>query len=174
MPVGPPCVTTSSGYFFEGEKSFGLTRTPSIAAPSLLVHDTTSRDPTTKGASWADMSVSFAGPAKSIPTRNTSAIDVGEPAVKATRLASFERVTPDPISESGVLARVIALLVTSSEKRCPVVFWRPWNQMRSPVHAIRFGSSSKLSDIEVTGPPVAATTAIREFAWKKSGRPIAD
>ena len=68
----------------------------------------------------------------------------------------------------------MALLVTSSEKRCPVVFCRPWNQMRSPIHAMRFGSSSKPSESDVTGPPVAATTAIREFAWKKSGRPIAD
>ena len=42
MPVGPPWITTNNGYFFAGSKSFGRLRTPSIVAPSVLFHDTTS------------------------------------------------------------------------------------------------------------------------------------
>ena len=41
-PVGPPWITTSSGYLRDGSKSAGLCRTPSIVAPSWLFHDTSS------------------------------------------------------------------------------------------------------------------------------------
>ena len=58
-PVGPPWITTSSGYFFAGSKSIGLWSTPSIVAPSWLFHETTSSVLVAQPAVCAFMSVSF-------------------------------------------------------------------------------------------------------------------
>src|SRR6185295_14103720 len=58
-PVGPPWMTTSSGYLRDGSKSIGLCRTPSIVAPSWLFHETTSSVPVAQLATCAFMSVAF-------------------------------------------------------------------------------------------------------------------
>src|SRR6266571_6683572 len=52
-------MTTSSGYLRDGSKSIGLCRTPPIAAPSWLFHETTSSVPVIQLATCAFMSVSF-------------------------------------------------------------------------------------------------------------------
>src|SRR6185369_11443177 len=85
MPVGPPWMTTSRGYFFAGSKSAGLCSTPSIVAPSWLFHDTTSSVPAGQPAVCAFRSVSFFDPT------NTSAIDVASERSDAIVSPSFER-----------------------------------------------------------------------------------
>jgi hypothetical protein len=54
-------MTTSSGYFRPATNPDGLCRTPSIAAPSRLVHDTTSIALFVQAAVCAVRSVSFFG-----------------------------------------------------------------------------------------------------------------
>src|ERR1041385_4977946 len=44
-PVGPPWMTTSSGYFLDGSKCAGLCSTPSMGMPSLLFQETSSTLP---------------------------------------------------------------------------------------------------------------------------------
>ena len=58
-PVGPPCITTSSGYRLPVSNPAGLCRTPSIVAPSRLFHDTTSSDAMDHPDVCARMSVSL-------------------------------------------------------------------------------------------------------------------
>ena len=57
MPVGPPWITTSSGYRFPAWKPTGLCRTPSIAAPSWLFQVMSSGVRCGHDATCADMAV---------------------------------------------------------------------------------------------------------------------
>jgi hypothetical protein len=61
VPVGPPWITTSSGYFFPDAKPDGLCSTPSTKVPSWLFHETVSIGPFVHFAVCAVMSVSFFG-----------------------------------------------------------------------------------------------------------------
>ena len=104
-------MTTSSGYFFEGEKSFGLIEHAFDRRAVLLFHDMTSRVPTTEarelGGHVGELRV---GRRSRFGRANTSVIDVGEPAVKPTRLrVRREGEAPTDQRSSGVLTRVIAL-----------------------------------------------------------------
>ena len=82
----------SSGYFFDGSKSAGLISTPSIAAPSLLFHEITSRVPTISSAACAVMLVRACGAKPSMSETKSSGTVAGEPAVNATRRPSRSRL----------------------------------------------------------------------------------
>ena len=82
---------------------------------------------------------------------------------------------PNPISASGdvtrptaAAARIDAEQVTGRLLRGAEV-----DRRRPPTSTrLAFSSNASVSDRGV--PPSAGTTAMRELAWKKSGRPIAD
>jgi len=60
-PVGPPWITTNSGYFFEASKSARLIRMLSIVVPSLDFHCRTSRVASFKSFHCAPASVRYLG-----------------------------------------------------------------------------------------------------------------
>src|SRR5215217_1472101 len=116
-PVGPPWITTSRGYLRDGSKSAGLCRTPSMAAPSWLFHDTTSRVPIAKRAICAFMSVSFVGFASVAGPTNTSAIDAASAPKNAAREPSRESVKFEPTQAAAGERRVTAFDAGSSRNR---------------------------------------------------------
>ena len=69
MPVGPPWMSTSSGYCRSGSNPAGLCSTPSIVVPSVLVHETTSLVPTSQSAIWSVARVSATGSQRSTVVR---------------------------------------------------------------------------------------------------------
>src|SRR5262245_34820173 len=102
VPVGPPWITTSSGYFLPGTNPTGLCRTPSIVVPSWLFHDTTSMVPFGHFAVWAVMSVSFRGfSTAATGDTYTSAIVPASLAVYATVRPSGVRLNADPMNASA-------------------------------------------------------------------------
>src|SRR6185503_20320972 len=105
-PVGPPWMTMSSGYLRDGSKSAGLWRTPSIAAPSWLFHETTSSVLVVSGAVCLFMSVSFLGLASVAAATNTSGTDLASEPRNATREPSREKVKPEPTHASAGARRV--------------------------------------------------------------------
>src|SRR6185369_574766 len=80
-PVGPPCASTSSGYFRPAWYPTGLSRMPSTGVPSVLFHVITSVSPNAMPASCGLRSVSFLGDAKVRSLTYTSAGASGEPNV---------------------------------------------------------------------------------------------
>src|SRR6476660_2061001 len=101
VPVGPPWMTTRSGYFFPAWKPIGLCRTPSMVAPSWLFHETTSSALLAHDAICAVMSVSLrglsdgvSGAMKISPSVEASAAE------KAAHCPSGVRLKPDPIQRS--------------------------------------------------------------------------
>src|SRR6187431_2872897 len=98
IPVGPPWMTTRSGYFFPAWNPIGLCRTPSIVAPSWLFHDTTSSALFAHFAVCAVMSVSLRG-SSLVATRATWISGRVDPscAENAAHCPSGVRLNPDPI-----------------------------------------------------------------------------
>src|SRR6185503_20604018 len=156
-PVGPPWMTMSSGYLRDGSKSAGLWRTPSIAAPSWLFHETTSRMLVTRAAVCAFMSVSFFGLASVAAATNTSGTDLASAPRNATRDPSRESVKLEPTHVSAGARRVTALVPGSMRNRYENV--RCDAEKNSPFgfHATIDGSSSNAAVRTDGAPPVAGT-----------------
>ena len=114
-------MTQSRAYFLAGSKSAGLTRTPSIVAPSLLFQETTSRVPSVQAATWSVIRVRMRGPqGRSVTQISGRAVAVA--AWKAERFPSLEKENPETIAPSGPLTRSIASDAGSRRKRWLAVF----------------------------------------------------
>src|SRR6185295_12067933 len=158
-PVGPPWMTMSRGYLRAGSKSAGLCRTPSIVAPSWLVHETTSRVLVTKPAVCAFMSVSFLGFASVAAATNTSGTERASDPRNATLEPSRESVKLDPTHASAGARRVTVLLEGSRRNKYEKV--RCDAEKKSPLglQATIDGSSSN-DGVRTAGvPPAAGTVA---------------
>src|SRR4026209_1520054 len=96
-PVGPPWITTISGYFLPASKPIGFCSTPSMRAPSLLVQETTSIGALAHVAAWAPKSVSLAGRMVASGAVYSSGKLVASLATNAAVEASALRENPLPI-----------------------------------------------------------------------------
>src|ERR1700682_945701 len=166
MPVGPPWITHSSGYFFDGSRFAGLISTPSIVAPSLDFQLMTSRLPSCQLRIGSLMAVTTRGTHGVVLLTAISGSAPGEATVKPTFDPPDVRENPLNIPLSGPDTRVTRPLAGSSRKRCAAVLWDPANQMAPARHWRSPGFSSKLSVSDRGVPPLAATTAIRVFDAK--------
>src|SRR5438094_4739408 len=171
-PVGPPWMTTSSGYFLVASKSSGLCSTPSMVVPSWLFHETISSALVRHFAVCAEKSVSFVGrgactaPASSVLmfAANTSGSDSGSEPTYATVDPSRERLNAVITALSAGARRTTARVCGSrryryDHVRCSAPKNRPFG-----FHATGDGSSSKPAVRTVGMPPADATVAITEFA----------
>src|SRR5262245_23959725 len=119
-PVGPPWITTSSGYLRDGSKSSGLCSTPSIAVPSWLFHDTISRVLVVHPDVCPFIAVSFfasrsAGP--STDATYTSPIDVASAPRNAAVRPSRVTVNADATHASPGVSRTMAFVSGSRRYR---------------------------------------------------------
>jgi hypothetical protein len=173
MPVGPPWMMQSSGYFFVGSKLAGLISTPSITVPSVLFHEITSRIPSVKPFTASVMRVSARGANDGRSLTKASFIDIGELAVNANFRPSRLSEKPPAIRSSGPVTRLIAPVAGSTRNKCELVFCRPEKYSPSAFHATKPGFSSNLSVNDFGVPPSAGTIASRLLLAKETAAPIA-
>ena len=102
-------MTHNKGYFFVESKSAGLSNTPSIGVPSLLFQEITSRVASTNELVCSLMFVNCRGAKAFSSVTNTSFNEVGELAVKASRLPSRVNENEPAIKLSGLETRVTVL-----------------------------------------------------------------
>src|SRR5947207_12374274 len=113
-PVGPPWMTTSSGYLRAASKSAGLCSTPSTVVPSWLFHEITSRVLPIQPAVCAFMSVNLRAEGSAT---YTSGIDFGSARRKAAIEPSLESEKPESTTCSLGVIRSIFLFAGSRRYR---------------------------------------------------------
>src|SRR5438552_14486051 len=131
MPVGPPWMTTSSGYLRGSlvraelaPPSTGLCRTPSIVVPSWLFHDTTSSVLVAQLRVCALKSVSLIGGVRlaggvrlkpdATSATNTSPIDFASLPINATIEPSCVKLNVDRTDSSDAASRRIVFVAGSN------------------------------------------------------------
>src|SRR4029077_12793971 len=113
-PVGPPWITTRSGYLRPAWKPTGLCRPPSTSAPSWLFHEITSSALAGQPATCFVMSVSLRGfSAVAIGATYSSPSVEASDAVNAVHWPSGVMLKPDPIHLSDGVYRLIARVAGS-------------------------------------------------------------
>src|SRR5258705_8627514 len=163
-PVGPPWITTSSGYLRAGLKSTGLWRIPSIVATSWLFHDTTSSVLVAQFAACAFMSVIRLGLAMVTGATAISAIDLASEARNATRDPSRETLKLDPTDASAGARRVTGFAAGSRRNKCENVRCAAGRNSPLVFHATIDASSSNAVVRAAGAPPLAGTIAMTPFA----------
>src|SRR3954451_2344307 len=134
-------MTTSSGYFRAGSKLDGLWRTPSIATPSWLFHDTTSSVLVVQLAVCALKSVSLRGSVRLKPDATSRTPDATSRTVDATSR------TLDATYTSGIVFAsapryAYAAPSTDNEKLEPTM------RSEGPIFAIDFVCASRRNKYE--------------------------
>src|SRR5678815_84235 len=162
----------SSGYFFDESKSAGLIKTPSISAPSVDFHDTSSRVPNEKFAVCAVIFVNTCGSHLSADVTKSSFKVVGEPAVNAIRPASLFSEKPPASKPSGWERRANFPVTGSRRKSCAAVFCSAVKYIPFAFHSNNPAFSSKSSVIDLGVPPSTKTTASRVLVAKVGNLPI--